>query len=414
MEFDYKNFLYLTGSSRNDWYSTLATPGVKNPLNKFYPSVNASFIFSEFVHNDWLSFGKLRAGFAQVGQATTPYNTQLAYDFNGSINGSAIGIIANTAVPNKSLIASLATELEIGTELRFFQDRLSLDLTWYNKKSTNEILTAPASITSGYSGAVLNIGKLQNTGIEVLISGSPVKTTSFRWTTSLNGSINDNKVISLADGQSSIGVATSRSGNGFTQNIVGLPTDQVMAFDYKRDASGNVVKDGAGVPVQGDLKAYGSAYAKWIAGWNNEFTYKKLSLAFLIDGKFGGKLFAATDYYGYILGLHKATLDNRESLGTNASTYYSTLANNVSSLFVQNASFIKLRQATLSYALPSNLFHGAIKTASVSLVARNLFYLLKRTDNIDPESDYSYNAQGLELGGVPSTRSYGLNLNVKF
>jgi TonB-linked SusC/RagA family outer membrane protein len=414
LEFDYKNYLYLTGSARNDWYSTLATPGVKNPLNKFYPSVNASFIFSEFVHNDWLSFGKLRAGFAQVGQATTPYNTQLAYDFNGSINGSAIGIISNTAVPNRSLVASLATELEIGTELRFFKDRLSLDLTWYNKKSTNEILTAPASITSGYSGAVLNIGKLQNKGIEVLISGSPVKSTSFRWTTSFNGSINDNKVISLADGQSSIGVSTSRSGNGFTQNIVGLPTDQVMAFDYKRDATGNIVKDASGIPVQGDLKAYGSAYGKWIAGWNNEFTYKKLSLSVLIDGKFGGKLFSATDYYAYVLGLHQATLDNRESLGTNASTYYSTLANNVSSLFVQNASFIKLRQATLSYALPANMFNGTIKTASISLVARNLFYLLKRTDNIDPESDYSYNAQGLELGGVPSTRSYGLNLNVKF
>lgn len=414
LELDYKNFLYLTGSSRNDWYSTLATPGVNNPLNKFYPSVNGSFIFSEFIHNDWLSFGKLRAGFAQVGQATDPYNTQLAYDFNGSINGSPIGIISNTSVPNRSLVASLATELEIGTELRLFHDRVSVDLSWYSKKSTNEILTAPASITSGYSGAVLNAGKIQNNGIELAISVSPVKTASFKWTSSLNGSINNNKVLSLADGQSSIGISTSRSGNGFTQNIVGLPTTQVMAFDYKRDANGSIVKDASGVPVQGDLKAYGSAYAKWIAGWNNEFTYKKLTLSVLMDGKFGGKLFAATDYYAYVLGLHQGTLENRQSLGTNASTYYGTLANNVSSLFVQNASFIKLRQATLSYALPNNMFHGAIKTASVSLVARNLFYLLKRTDNVDPESDYSYNAQGLELGGVPSTRTFGLNLNLKF
>jgi hypothetical protein len=187
-----------------------------------------------------------------------------------------------------------------------------------------------------------------------------------------------------------------------------------MAFDYQRDGSGNIVKDPNGVPVQGPLKAYGSAYAKWIAGWNNEFSYKKFTLSVMIDGKFGGKIFSATDYYGYFLGLHQATLANRETLGTTAASYYQTLANNVSGLFVQDASFIKLRQATLAYVLPANMFHGAIKTASISLVARNLFYLLKRTDNIDPESDYSYNAEGLELGGVPATRTYGLNLNVKF
>ncbi|MDB4925286.1 SusC/RagA family TonB-linked outer membrane protein [Mucilaginibacter sp.] len=414
LELAYKNYLYLTASARNDWYSTLASPGVSNPLNKFYPSVNGSFVFTEFVHNDWLSFGKLRAGFAQVGQATNPYQTQLGYNFNSALNGSPLGVIANVNVPNSSLVASLATELEIGTELRFFNDRLSLDVTWYNKNSKDEIVAAPASITSGYGGAILNIGKLQNRGIEVLISGRPLKSTSIYWTTSLNGSINNNKVIALAAGQTSLPGATSRTGNGFTQDIVGLPVNQVMAFDYKRDAGGNILKDANNVPVQGDLRAYGSAYAKWVAGWSNEFSYKKFTLSFLIDGKFGGKLFSATDYYGYFLGLHQATLVNRDALGTQAATYYQTLANNVSGLFVQDATFIKLRQATLGYSLPANLFHGAVKSASISLVARNLFYLLKRTDNIDPESDYSYNAQGLELGGVPATRTYGLNLNVKF
>jgi len=415
LEFDYKNYLYVTGSVRNDWYSSLATPGINtNPLNKVYPSVNGSFVFSEFIKNDWLSFGKLRVGFAQVGQATSPYQTQLAYNFNGSINSSPIGIVDNVNIPNSTLVASLATELEIGTELRFFADRLNLDVTWYNKNSKDEIVNAPASIASGYGGAVLNIGQLQNRGVEALITGIPFKTQKFSWTTSLNGSINNNKVVSLAAGQTSLPVATSRTGNAFTQDIVGLPVDQIMAFDYKRDGSGNIVKDASGVPVQGDLKPYGSAYGKWVAGWNNSFTFNKFNLSFLIDGKFGGKIFSATDYYGYVLGLHKATLDNRETLGTTASTYYSTLANNVSSLFVQNASFIKLRQATFGYTLPANLFHGAIKTASISLVARNLFYLTKKTDNIDPEADYSFNAAGLELGGVPATRTYGLNLNVKF
>jgi hypothetical protein len=187
-----------------------------------------------------------------------------------------------------------------------------------------------------------------------------------------------------------------------------------MAFDYKYDASGQVVRDASGIPVAGDLKPYGSAYAKWIAGWSNEFSYKHFNLSFLIDGKFGGSIFSATDYYGYVLGLHQGTLANRDALGTGAATYYSTLANNVSSLFVQNASFIKFRQITLGYSFPASMFNHAIKGATLSFVGRNLFYLMKRTDNIDPESDYSYNAQGLELGGVPPTRTYGLNLSVKF
>lgn len=414
LEADYKSYLYVTGSVRNDWYSTLATPGTTNPLYKTYPSVNGSFVFSELWHPSWLSFGKLRAGYAEVGQATSPYQTQLAYGFNSAaLNGNQLGIISNLNVPNSGLVASIASELEIGTELRFLKDRISLDLTWYNKNSKDEIVQAPASVTSGYGGAVLNIGQLQNKGIEALITGIPVKTHDFTWTTSLNASINNNKVVALAAGQSSLPGATSRTGNGFTQDIVGLPVNQIMAFDYKYDTSGKIVLDANGVPVQGDLKAFGSAYAKWITGFNNEFNYKHFNLSFLIDSKLGGHIFSATDYYGYVLGLHKATLANRDALGNNASTYYSTLANNVSSLFVQNSSFIKFRQITLGYNFSGAMLHNVVKGATLSLVGRNLFYIMKKTDNIDPESDYSYNAQGLELGGVPPTRTYGLNLSVK-
>jgi TonB-linked SusC/RagA family outer membrane protein len=414
LEFDYKSYLYLTGSLRTDWYSTLATPGTNNPLDKSYGGVNGSFVFSELWHPTWLSFGKLRAGFAQVGQATLPYQTQLAYTFNNaSLNSSPLGLIANPYVPNSGLVASIASELEIGTELRFLKDRLSLDLTWYNKQSKDEILQAPASVTSGYGGAVLNIGKLQNRGLEMLLSGTPFKTSSFHWTTALNGAMNNNKVLSLAAGQTSLPGATSRTGNGFTQDIVGLPVAQIMAFDYKRDASGKIVVDANNIPVQGDLKPYGSAYGKWTAGWSNEFAYKRFSLTTLIDGKFGGKIFSATDYYGYVLGLHQATLVNRDALGNGAANYYTTLANNVSSLFVQDASFIKFRQITFGYSFPAKMFNNVIKGATLSLVGRNLFYIHKKTDNIDPEADYSLNAAGMELGGVPPTRTYGLNLSVK-
>ena len=415
LELDYKSFLYLTGTARNDWYSTLATPGVNTALNKFYPSVNGSFVFSEFLHADWLTSGKLRAGYATVGQATSPYQTQLAYGFNGSTNGSPLGTISNLYVPNSNLVASLATELEIGTEMSFFNSRLSVDAAWYDKNSKDEILQETTSITSGYNGAVLNIGKLQNKGVEILLSGTPIKTSNFHWTTSLNGAMNNNKVVALAAGQTILPVGTSRTGNGFIQDIVGLPADQIVAFDYARDAKGNIITDPTtGIPIRGAEKAFGSAYGKWSGGWNNEFAYKKFTLSFLVDGKFGGKLFSATDYYGYYDGLDKATLVNRDKLGSTAATYYSTLADNVSSEFVQNASFIKFRQVLLGYTFPANLFNNTIKGINVSLVGRNLFYLMKKTDNIDPESGYTSNAPGLELGGVPSSRTYGLNLNVKF
>ncbi|WP_316830904.1 SusC/RagA family TonB-linked outer membrane protein [Pedobacter aquatilis] len=414
LELAYRDLFYLTGSARSDWFSTLATPGKDNKLNVVYPSVSGSFVFSELWKPSFLSFGKLRAGFAKVGQATSPFQTQLYYNLRSeTINGSPIGNIVNPSIPNASLKASVATELEIGTELRFFGDRLSADVTWYNKKSKDEILAVPTSTTTGYSGAVLNIGELQNKGVEALISANIVKGKNFSWTSSVNGSYNDNKVITLAPGTASQLLATSRSNVGFLQNLAGMAVGQVMAYDFLYDGSGNIVKDANGAPQRGELKAYGSAYNKWAAGWNNEFSYKGVNLSFLIDGKWGGKIFSATDYYGYIFGLHQATLENRDALGVNAANYYSTYANNVSKQFVQDASFIKFRQVVLGYNFPAKMFNNKIKGLNVSFVGRNLFILMKKTDNIDPESSYNATIPGMELGGVPPVRTYGLNLSVK-
>jgi len=422
LEASYKSLFYLTGTGRSDWFSTLATPGKDNKLSKFYPAVSGSFIFSELWHPTWLSNGKLRAGYAGVGQATTPFQTQLSYSLSSAtLNGLPLGSIANPAVPNNSLIASYASEFEIGAELGFFNNRLSFDMAWYHKKSKDEIVLAPASASSGYNAAVLNIGKLQNKGFELLINGSPFKTDKFTWTTSLNGSVNTSKVLELATGTDQLLVSTSRSGVGFTQQVVGLPANQVMAYDYAYDAGGNISVDpNTGLPLRGKLTAYGSAYAKWVAGFSNNFTYKNFNMSVLIDGKWGGKIFSTSDYYGYVFGLHKATLVNRTgNFGTtaapiNAATYYSNLASNVSKIFVQDASFIKFRSVSVGYTLPANLFNGAVKTATISLVGRNLFYISKKTDNIDPESSYSVFAQGIESGGLPTTRTYGLNLSVKF
>lgn len=420
IDLDYKGFLFLNASGRNDWFSTLAP---SNDLDVFYPSVNASFIFTEFLKPSWLNYGKIRAGWANVGAGTDPYLTLLNYNLMGNqLNGLPLGTISNSSIPNKNLRPSQASEIEIGTELTMLNNRLSVDFAWYNKKSKNEILEAPASITSGYNAVVLNIGELKNTGVELLLTGKILpKNSKLAWTSSFNGSINNNEVVSLSEGQAFLGVGTSRSGVGFVRQIVGLPAYQVMAFDYQYDATGKIVLGANGVPARGDLVPWGTAFQKYTAGWNNEFTYGNFNLSFLIDGKFGGKIFSATDYYGYVFGLHKGTLPGRETdfnpdpnATTNAQAYYTELAGNVSKLFVYDASFIKFRQFTLGYTFPTKWFNNKIKGASISLVGRNLFILMKKTDNIDPEASYSGYTQGLELGGVPPVRSYGVNLNVKF
>ncbi|MDF2431624.1 MAG: hypothetical protein JWP44_1255 [Mucilaginibacter sp.] len=422
LELAYKSYLYLDATARSDWFSSVASSASpNNKLNIIYPSISGSFVFTELWKPTWLDFGKIRAGYATVGSATSAYQTLLNYGLLPSqLNSMPLGTITNTSTPNDQLKPSAATELEIGTELHTLHNRLNFDITWYNKNSNNEIVPAPASITSGYSGAVLNIGKIRNRGLELLITGAAVKSKKFSWTTSINGAYNANTVLALAAGQSSLLVATSRTGVASTVDIVGKASNQVQAYDYKYDSNGQIVVDPkTGIPVQGALKAYGSAYGKWSGGFNNDFNFGHINLSFLIDGKFGGKVFAGSEYYAYQDGLTKTTLPGRTTgFGpggvTTAQNYYTQLGNNVSSQFVQDASFIKFRQLTLGYNFPGTMFHNVIQGATISLVGRNLFYIMKKTTNIDPEASYGTLSQGLELGGVLPTRIYGLNLNVKF
>ncbi|MFC0318253.1 MULTISPECIES: SusC/RagA family TonB-linked outer membrane protein [Olivibacter] len=420
VEFSYRDMLYLTGSLRSDWFSTLATPGIDNKLNTVYPSVNASFVFSELWQPSFLSFGKVRLGYATVGQATDPYRTQLMYNFlSETLNGKPLGNIINTAIPNSGLKASSASELEFGAELSLFDSRLNVDVSYYNKQSKDEIVDVTTSTTTGYLGAVLNVGEMENKGVELLLTGHVFRNPDgFNWTTSFNGTLNNNKIKSLAEGTTVQPVATSRSNVGFLQHREGLPAFQIMAFDFSYDENGNIMYLPNGAPVRGELKPYGSAMHKWMLGWNNEFRYKNLNFSFLIDSKWGGKIFSATDYYGYIFGLHQATLENREGSfgesGVEASEYYSQYANNVSKQFVQDASFIKLRQIVIGYTFPSAMFNNKIKSLNISAVARNPFILMRRTDNIDPEASYNASIPGLELGGVPPIRTFGLNLSARF
>ncbi|GHM98684.1 SusC/RagA family TonB-linked outer membrane protein [Cytophagales bacterium WSM2-2] len=430
-EFSYKNFLTLNTTGRQDKFSVLDGRSI------FYPSVGASFVFSDLLNFPKLSFGKFRASWANSTGNPDQYiySTNLYYSINSSSNGHPIGTINNVNIPDKNLKPFLMKEFEFGLDLRFLDNRIGLDISYYNRKTTQELINATTSVTSGYVGAAFNAADLQNSGIELMLRGTPVKSSNLTWNVSFNFTKNTNEVTSLANGLTDITVqgGISRSGNAFINHEVGKAASQVMAFDYKRDANGNIAYDDSGLPIQGKLTAYGSGYHNTFGGIMNEFVYKGFNIAFLIDYKYGGKIFSATDYYAYIFGLHKNTLVGREGesivgVGVNDKTglantvsakpwdYDQAIATNVSSQFVYDASFIKLRQITIGYKLPQALFNGTpIKGATFSLVARNLAILMKHTPNIDPESNYSNTVgQGLELAGVPPARNIGFNLNLKF
>ncbi|UOQ71073.1 SusC/RagA family TonB-linked outer membrane protein [Hymenobacter cellulosilyticus] len=292
LEFAYRELLFLTTTLRRDWFSTLATPGKDNKLFNTTPGISASFVFSELVKPDFLSFGKIRAGYSEVSQATLPFQTQLSYAFlPTSLNGLPLGTISpdNVNIPNTGLRPSRAQEIEIGTELAFVKNRVRLDLTFYKKNSKDEIVFAPASISSGYQGAVLNSGEMENKGVEMLLTVQPIRTTDFIWTSSYNAAYNKNTVLSLAAGQQQSVYATSRSGVGFVGQIVGQPYGQVLAYDYKYNADGSIATTPNGVPARGELKSFGTAFHPWTQGWSNDFVYKRLNLGVLIDGKFGAR-----------------------------------------------------------------------------------------------------------------------------
>lgn len=428
LELSWNSTLYLTVTDRNDWSSTL--PKQNNSYN--YPSVSGSYVFSETFKSNWLSFGKIRAGYAEVGGDAEEYKTALYYSTMGnSINGVPIGDIDNK-IPNKALKPLKVTELEIGTELKLFSNRVFGDFSWYNKQASNDIVTATVSAGSGYNSALVNVGKLENKGIELMVGGTPVKTAHFAWTTAFNFAHNKNKVIALAEGQNSMLVegGESRTEQGFINHVVGLPYSQIMVYDFKRNSKGELVVDASGLPQHTDaLIAQGTGVAPYTGGWSNDISYGRFHLNFLIDFKAGGKIYSGTNANAYKYGLQKETLEGRESgvvvTGVSetgeaktttvaADDYYGKLFT-VSALHVYKSDFIKFRSLSLTYDFTKKALGNRLNGVSVSLVGRNLFYIKKSTPNIDPESNYSNtNAQGLEYAGLPTTRSFGVNLNVKF
>jgi outer membrane receptor protein involved in Fe transport len=419
--FGYKDFLTLTTTGRYDVYSTLPTDN--NSI--FSPSVTGAFLFHKFLNLPALEFAKFRTSYAVTsGEPFNSYQTEFYFSSANTFNGVAAGS-SPLSLPNLFLKPFTTDEIEIGFDLVFFKNRLSVDVAYFTKTTNNEILPANTSIASGFSSAVVATGSVNNRGLELMISGTPIQTQNFTWKSMINFTNVTNEVLNTNLDNTPINLGQNRStlGNAVTAYVPGLPGPQIRAFDYQYDAAGNIVVNQAGLPVRGELKNWGSVLPTHYGGWNNEFIYKKVSFSFLIDGSFGNKVLSATEFNSHFRGLHKNTLVGREGgVTTNeitapAENYYQALVQNVTRTSVVDGDFIKLRQLTLGYTFSESMFRSVpiLKGLTASIVARNLAILWRKADNIDPESQFGSNINflGIEGTALPTTRSIGFNLNFK-
>ncbi len=434
-EFSYNKLLFLTGTLRNDWFSTLS----KENRSILYPSVSASYVFTETTGtNKWLNFGKLRVAYAEVGSDADvgPYSNVLFYGINANLfGGQPIGGPNGTNLPNPNLRPMRISEVEAGFELNMFQGRVNLDVAAYRKITTDQIVSAQISDASGFVNTSINSGQSSNKGVEMLLTIVPIETDNFLWESSFNGAYNVTEVLSLlTDTPGERITVGTHVFNGELRQIVGQEMGQIAGFGYRRDAQGRQVFGANGIPLRTpDLVNFGSALPNWVGGFNNTFNYKGIQFSFLIDFKLGNMMLSGTNFNAVRHGLHKMTLEGREGgvtgVGVNEKGEVNTAVAPVQSYWevvrsqalvepvIFDGGYWKLRQMTLGYDFTKFMKPSSpIKGIKLNLVANNVLMIKKWVDNIDPESfGYSSdNLVGMESTGLPSTRGLGFNLNVKF
>lgn len=431
----YANKIFLDVTGRNDWSSTL--PSGNNSF--FYPSVSTSFILSDLLRlPEQISFAKLRASWAQVGNDTAPYKTAKYYN-TSAFPGSAS---VSPTLYNARFKPEISNSIEVGLDWRMFKQRFGLDLAFYNNITRNQILDVPMDQTTGYTKATMNSGKVRNRGIELQLDGTPVKTKNFTWNSTFTWAKNYNKVLSLAagltDGQT---IAYTGGTNCALIAKVGGSIGDIYGYKLKRAPDGQVVwKDGITARTT-EFEYVGNAYPAWKAGFSNEFSYKNFRVSILFDGQWGGIVYSQTHHKMTEHGTLKHTLKYRENpnfevvgegvmldergqyvpnnVPISVSKYYADYwrrANVETNSF--DASFLKLREARIEYTIPSaELNKIGIERLTLALYGRNLAMWTKDFPVYDPEVATLNNGTivpGSEMGQLPSTRTMGFNLTLKF
>ncbi|WP_460673845.1 SusC/RagA family TonB-linked outer membrane protein [Larkinella ripae] len=443
----YRDFLFLDVTGRNDYSSTLP----KKNRSFFYPGASVSFIPTTAFLNlrsTPISYAKLRANIAQVGKVANAYQInpvftrttindgfQATYQF--PLNGVA-GFSVGNIRGNPDLRSELTTSWEVGAEVLFFNNRLGLDFTYYNSKSDQQIVNVPISSTSGFLAQTLNAGAMTNKGIELLLTGTPVKSTGgFRWDVSFNFTRNRNKVTELYNPLAPVGLGGLASPG--LQARLGEPYGAFFGSKMLRDPEGRVViNPSTGRPLADPvLQVLGNIQPDFSAGLSNTVSFKGLTFNVLVDTRQGGKFFSQTASIGRFAGfLEETTYNDREpfvypnsviqnqdgsftpntTITTNGGYEYWSTVSNFGENVLFDASFVKLREMSLSYALPKSLIGKTpFSTIQLSLIGRNLMlWTPKSQPNVDPEvsSFGTGNAQGYEYLAYPSARSYGASLKI--
>jgi TonB-linked SusC/RagA family outer membrane protein len=425
----YKNAFTLTVTARNDWSSTLP----KESQSYFFPGVGFSALISEFVKMpEAISYAKLRGSYAVTGNDARPYLLSQTYSF---VAGGPNGFISRDGVkPFPGLKPELTTALEFGIEMKFLKGRFGFDLGWYNNDSKNQLFQVAIPPASGWSSEFINAGLVNNKGIELTLNATPVKQKDFRWDIDLNYAKNTNLLVELTPELKTLNLT-----NDFMNNmraIEGKPLGEIYSRGYVRNASNQIVVGTDGLPqiTPGTTVYLGNSRPDWTGGLTNRVSYKDFSFSFLISARMGGIVTSFTNAILNADGTTEETLEGRDSylfpgvqadgsankVTTTSEKYWLKVGGRnqpLGEVFTYDASSIRLRELVLSYNLPSSLIKNTpFQGASVSLVGRNLFFIMNKAKGFDPElaAGAQNTTVGLESFSLPSTRQIGVNLNLSF
>ncbi|HEX2975885.1 MAG TPA: SusC/RagA family TonB-linked outer membrane protein [Bacteroidales bacterium] len=450
----FRDMFYLDGTWRIDQSSTLP----KNNWTYNYPSISGSFIFSQLVDAPWLDLGKLRLNYAEVGNDAPFASVTDVYVPVAPFSGVSMASVSSTK-NNPSLKPERTKSIEGGLEINILQSRLGLDLALYKSNTINQILPVSVSFATGYSAKFVNAGELENKGVELRFTGVPVRIGGFDWTLTINWARNRNKVVALQEGIENLQIAALQG--GVTINArVGEPYGAIQGTDYVYQNGKRVVLPTGYYQLSptSDI-VLGNINPDWTGGLQNTFRFKDLSLSFLLDMQQGGDIFSLDLWYGMATGLYQETVYTNDlgnpvrdpvipirDPGTGAITGYDPAsggvvldgvladgtpntrrvpgndyrvfgyARNPNRAFVYDASFVKLREVSLTYNFPRTLLANTfIGGASLSFIGSNLWIIHKNLPHADPEASQSAgNIQGWQSGVMPSTRNFGFSLNLQF
>lgn len=431
----YKGFAYVDVTARNDWSSALPVSNA----SFFYPSVTGTLLFSEFLSDQsLLSLGKIRASWAQVGNDTDPYRIITTYSARTPFGANPAYTVADE-LNNAKLKPEFSTTKEVGLEIGLFNGRIGLDVTYYDTRSKDQIIGLDVPAASGYSAAWVNAGELKNTGIEVMLNGTPVKLANgFSWDVSVNFARNRNEVVTLYQDLQNLVINTY----GVSINaMVGEPYGTFTMTGFRYNDKGEKIVTPSGTFATNPNQVFGSYLPDWTGGLINTFGYKGFNLSATIDVRHGGNIYSTSNRYGESGGLFKSTVGlndkgnpvrdavadgggiradgvlesgERNERYISAINYYHAISN-IRENYFYDASFVKLREMRLSYTLPKGLIAKTpFQSVSLGIYGRNLAILHKNVPNIDPETALgSGSIQGYENGQHPSTRVMGFNVSLK-